>query len=327
MEQIKIRYNLQNKSHILLHNNRMINEYVTKLIDNLPDDLKNSKTPLRLDLVLDGGVFNGSYLVGAMCFLKEMEKRNYIKVERISGSSIGSVVAFLYFIDALDSMSKFYDIAKKEFQNGYKLPTIKHLKEHLIDRIPDDICEKVNGKLYICYNNVKKFKKSVKCQYKDIDEIMNTIIKSSFVPYLIDGNLLYENKYIDGINPYIFNKVPDKKILYLDLFGNDKIGSLLNVKNEKTNHHRILSGLLDIHNFYIKQTNTQMCSYVNDWSINNKMFNYLKKIIEKIALCVMYLLIYFKNIIHDNFENTFVYKIVSKIVQDIIIIFLETYCL
>ena len=70
-----------------------------------------------------------------------------------------------------------------------------------------------------------------------------------------------------------------------------------------------------------------MCSYVNDWSINNKMFNYLKKFFEKIAMCFMYLLIYFKNIIHDNFENTFVYKIISKIVQDIFIIFLETYCL
>ena len=60
----------------------MINEYVIKLIENLPDDLKNSKTPLRIDLVLDGGIFNGSYLVGALCFLKEMEKRKYIIVVR-----------------------------------------------------------------------------------------------------------------------------------------------------------------------------------------------------------------------------------------------------
>ena len=90
----------------------MINEYVIKLIDNLPDDLKNSKAPLRLDLILDGGIFNGSYLVGALYFLKEMEKRNYVTVERISGCSIGSIVAFLYFIDALDVMPQLYDIVK-----------------------------------------------------------------------------------------------------------------------------------------------------------------------------------------------------------------------
>ena len=307
----------------------MINDYVIKLIENLPDDLKNSKTPLRLDLVLDGGIFNGSYLVGALCFLKEMEKRNYIIIERISGCSIGSVVAFLYFIDALDMMPQLYDIVKKDFQNGYKLPTIKDIKKHLKDRTPNDICEKINGKLYICYNNVRKCKKSVRSQYKDTDEIFDTIIKSCFVPYLIDGNFLYGNKYIDGINPYIFNKVPDKKILYLDLFGYDKIGNLLNVKNEKTNFHRILSGLLDIHSFYIKQSNTQMCSYVNDWSVNNKTFNYIKVLFEKLIMNFIYLGIYFKNIIPFgyDFENSIVYKIISKITHDIFIILMETYCL
>ena len=307
----------------------MINDYVIKLIENLPDDLKNSKTPLRLDLVLDGGIFNGSYLVGALCFLKEMEKRNYIIIERISGCSIGSVVAFLYFIDALDMMPQLYDIVKKEFQNGYKLPTIKDIKKHLKDRTPNDICEKINGKLYICYNNVRKCKKSVRSQYKDTDEIFDTIIKSCFVPYLIDGNFLYGNKYIDGMNPYIFNKVPDKKILYLDLFGYDKIGNLLNVKNEKTNFHRILSGLLDIHSFYIKQSNTQMCSYVNDWSVNNKTFNYIKVLFEKLIMNFIYLGIYFKNIIPFgyDFENSIVYKIISKITHDIFIILMETYCL
>ena len=307
----------------------MINDYVIKLIENLPDDLKNSKTPLRLDLVLDGGIFNGSYLVGALCFLKEMEKRNYIIIERISGCSIGSVVAFLYFIDALDMMPQLYDIVKKEFQNGYKLPTIKDIKKHLKDRIPDDICEKINGKLFICYNNVRKCKKSVISQYKDTDEIFDTIIKSCFVPYLIDGNFLYGNKYIDGMNPYIFNKVPDKKILYLDLFGYDKIGNLLNVKNEKTNFHRILSGLLDIHSFYIKQSNTQMCSYVNDWSVNNKTFNYIKVLFEKLIMNFIYLVIYFKTImpLGYDFENTIIYKIISKITHDIFIILLETYCL
>ena len=305
----------------------MINDYVIKLIENLPDDLKNSKTPLRLDLVLDGGIFNGSYLVGALYFLKEMERRNYIKIERISGCSIGSVVAFLYYIDSLDMMTTLYQEVTNEFKKQYKLPLIKDFKKYLVDRIPDDICKKVNGKLYICYNNIKKGSKKVKSHYKDVDEIMNTIIKSSFVPYLIDGEILYENKYIDGINPYIFDIEKDKKILHLDLFGYDKINNLLNVKNEKTNYHRILSGLLDIHSFYIKQSNTQMCSYINDWSITNKSFNHIKLIIEKVCIYIIYFLLYIKTKIPDEFENTFIYKIISKISNDIFIIILETYCL
>ena len=305
----------------------MINEYVIKLIENLPDDLKNSKTPLRIDLVLDGGIFNGSYLVGALCFLKEMEKRNYIIIERISGCSIGSVVAFLYFIDALDEMPKLYDIVKNEFKEKYRLPTIKEIKKHLQNKIPENICEKINGRLYICYNNIKKGSKTIKSQYKNVDEIMNTIIKSCFIPYLIDSEILYEGKYIDGINPYIFSQEPNKKILFLDLFGYDKIGNLLNVKNEKTNYHRILSGLLDIHNFYIKQTNTQMCSYVNDWSFTNLGFNYIKILIEKMLIYITYFLIYVKNKIPATFETTVLYKILSKITHEIFIIILETYCL
>ena len=284
----------------------MINEYVIKLIDNLPDDLKNSKAPLRLDLILDGGIFNGSYLVGALYFLKEMEKRNYVTVERISGCSIGSIVAFLYFIDALDVMPQLYDIVKNEFKEKYKLLIVKELKGHLQGKIPDNICEKVNNRLYICYN---------------------TIIKSCFIPYLIDGEMLYEQSYIDGINPYIFNVEQGKKILYLDLFGYDKIGNLLNVKNEKTNYHRILSGLLDIHNFYIKQSNTQMCSYVNDWSFANIGFNYVKILIEKLCIFSTHFCIYIKTQLPHGFEATVLYKIISKITHEIFIILLETYCL
>ena len=88
----------------------MINEYVNKLIENLPENIKNRVEPEEIDLLLDGGVFNGSYHVGALYFLKEMEKRKYIKINRISGCSAGSIVAFLYFIDGLDLMPKLYDI-------------------------------------------------------------------------------------------------------------------------------------------------------------------------------------------------------------------------
>ena len=305
----------------------MINDYVIKLIDNLPDDIKNVKEPILMDVVLDGGVFNGSYLVGAMYFLKEMEKRKFIKIDRLSGCSIGAIVAFLYYMDALDLMPTLYEIVNKDFRQTYTLQLVKELKKHLENRIPSDILERVNNKLFISYNNIKKGTKTVKSNYEGIDDIIQSIIKSSYIPFLIDGNILYENKYIDGINPYIFCKEPNKKILYLDLYGYDKIGNLLNVKNEKTNFHRVLSGLLDIHSFYIKQTSTQMCSYVNEWSLINKGFHYCKVCIERICIYLTYLLILIKDTIPEQFKNTILYKILSKISHDIFIIILENYCL
>ena len=304
----------------------MINEYVIKLIENLPDDIKNVNEPIKMDLVLDGGIFNGSYHVGALYFLKEMENRKYIKIERISGCSVGSIVGFLYFIDSLDLMPKLYDLINKEFRQTYNLKLITELKKHLSEHIPSDICERVNGRLYITYNNIKKGTKPVKSVYKDADDIISTIIKSSYIPYLIDGNILYENKSVDGITPFIF-KEREKKILYLDLFGSDKLGNLLNVKNEKSNYHRILSGLLDIHSFFIKKSNTPMCSYVNDWSYSNICFNHIKTIIERICIYLIHVLIFIKINISAQFKETVLYKILSKISYDVFIIILENYCL
>lgn len=304
----------------------MINEYVIKLIENLPDDIKNVQEPLVMDLVLDGGVFNGSYHVGALYFLKEMERRKYIKINRISGCSVGSIVGFLYFIDGLDLMPKLYDVINNEFRQNYGLSLLKQLKTYLADRIPNDICCKVNGRFFVTYNNLKKDTKPVRSVYKNVDDIISTIIKSSYIPILVDGNILYENKAIDGMTPFIF-KERVNKILYLDLFGSDKIGNLFNVKNEKTNFHRILSGLLDIHSFFIKQSNTPMCSYVNDWTIYNKGCNYLKLIIERLCIYFTYIIIYIKNRVPDEFKDTVLYKILSKISYDIFIIILENYCL
>jgi len=301
--------------------------YVDKLIDNLPDYIKNQASPTKLDIVLDGGVFNGSYLIGALHFLKEMEKRKYIIIDRISGCSIGSIAAFLYTIDSLDLFETFYGTACNNLKNDYNLKFLKQLKSFVKDRIPDDICKKLNGKLFITFYNIKKGKKIVKSKFKTVDSIITYLIRSSFVPFLIDGNMLLERKYIDGINPFVFKPENNKKILYLDLFGYDKITNLLNVKNEKTNFHRILSGLLDIHNFYIKQSNTPMCSYVNDWSLLNKLHDFIKYIVERSFIISIQLFIYMKKYIPADIENTMLFEIFKNIIYDIYVILLKSYCL
>jgi len=302
----------------------MIDEYVNRLIENLPEEEKKLK---HLDLVLDGGAFNGSYLVGALYFLKEMERRNYIKIERISGCSIGSIVAFLYYIDALDLMPKLYEIVNKEFKKNYTLNTLKTLKLHLKEKIPENICSKVNNKLFICYHDTKKRKKIVKSMYKNVDDIIETIVKSCYIPFLIDNNMLYKKKYIDGINAYIFKTQEKRKILHMELFSYDKFLYALNIKNERNNYHRILSGLLDIHSFFIKKSNTPMCSFVNDWTIVNK-FNYGLKIIgENVFLYIIYAIIWFKKIVPEEIKDNLIIKIVKNITFIIFITILETYCL
>ena len=131
----------------------MINQYITRLVDNLPDDFKQRKTPLRIDLVLDGGLFNGSYLVGALQFLKELERRKYIQVDRISGASIGSIVGLAYLSDTLDSMSDLYNVVYNEMKNSNTMSCIQDLKNKL--KHDTDLYNKLNNKFYVSYNNIK----------------------------------------------------------------------------------------------------------------------------------------------------------------------------
>ncbi len=113
----------------------------------------------------------------------------------------------------------------------------------------------------------------------------------------------------------------------MELFSYDKFIYALNIKNEKNNFHRILSGLLDIHSFFIKKSITPMCSFVNDWTILNK-FNYnIKLLLEYIVLKIFYLIIYIKKYFPEEFKNNLLLKIISKIIFDIFSITLETYCL
>jgi hypothetical protein len=302
----------------------MINQYITRLVDNLPDEFKERKTPLRIDLVLDGGLFNGSYLIGALQFLKELERRKYIRVDRISGASIGSIVGLAYLSDTLDSMPDLYNIVYNEMKNSNTMSCIQDLKNKL--KHDTDLYNKLNNKLYVSYNNIEKKNKVVKYLYKTNDEVFDAISKSCHLPFVIDGKLLYKNKYLDGVNPYMFKPCPNKKILYLDLFGYDKLINFFNVKNEKTNCHRILTGMLDIHNFYIKQSETPMCSYVNEWGIINRWRLSIKGLNETIivyTVCILNILSRYTM----GIEKTIIYKLFARIVNSCFSVVLETYCI
>jgi hypothetical protein len=89
----------------------LISKYIDKLILDLPPPPQH---PIHIDLVMDGGAFNGSYLLGCLHFLKRMEKLNYIIIKRISGCCISSFMGLIYLIDALDT-SNYYKTIYNHF--------------------------------------------------------------------------------------------------------------------------------------------------------------------------------------------------------------------
>jgi len=75
-----------------------LNTYINSLIENINEN----NLPGEIDLVLDSGAFNGVYMMGALFYIKEIERREKIKINRISGASIGSVLGLLFLLDKLD---------------------------------------------------------------------------------------------------------------------------------------------------------------------------------------------------------------------------------
>jgi predicted patatin/cPLA2 family phospholipase len=303
----------------------IVKRYVKNLINNLPQ----VKNPEDINLVLDGGIFNGSYLIGALHFLKEMELKKYIQIHKISCCSISSVCVLLYKMDALDIFPDLYNIILKQFKETRQLSAFEKCIVKIRSRIdnPAELLSNINGSLFITYHNITKGKKIVKSKYTSIDDLLETIYRSCFVPFVVNGSMVRNNKYFDGVNPHILPVEHNKKTLYLDLFGYDKINYLLSVKNEKTNFHRILAGLLDIHLFYIKQNNTQMCSYVNKWSLYQTFHNrVLKWIVERAIYYSVYIVYYLKKYIPIEFYEHIIFKIISKIITELYTGFIDYYC-
>ena len=58
----------------------IIDTYIKTLIENIP---KDNIYP-NLDLILDGGAFNGGYMMGSIYFLKYLERKKIVTIHRLS---------------------------------------------------------------------------------------------------------------------------------------------------------------------------------------------------------------------------------------------------
>jgi hypothetical protein len=255
-----------------------LNTYVNCLIENIDEN----NLPRELDLVLDSGAFNGVYMMGSLFYLKQMESREKIKINRVSGASIGSVLGLLFLLDKLDLT---IDIAIKGYKILRKSQDLtkfkKKINELMVNNLKEEDLDKLNGRLYITYFDTSKNKQILKKTYKSCEDVKNTILKSMHVPYLFDRNITDNEGCIDGAFPYIFKqrKRDNKKILFINLQSFDKFINMIYIKKEKNIFSRVFDGIWDIHNFFLENKPTKMCSYVNEWGIKEILFFRLREII------------------------------------------------
>ena len=293
--------------------------YINNLIDT---NTKNKYSNLPLDIVFEGGLFNGSYLAGCLLYLKQLEEKKYIKICQISGCSIGSIVAILYFIPK-NIWIEIYQLAYIQFKEYHNINIFNRLFDMIKRELPTNIISLIHKRVYITYFNVKTGKQVVKYKYKNVDDLFETIRRSCSFPYIVDNSLFYKEKYLDGLYPHIFKN--KNKILYLNIHNLDQIAGMLSVKNEPTNIQRILEGVVDIHSFFVSESNTNICSFVDRWSFINKIKHF-------IFISVIHILFFFMNktyivnqIINNSMENERIN--VYKLIKNIYINILDRYCI
>ena len=295
----------------------MIQQCAYKLLENLPKEIKNTNTNTnnkitKINLILEGGAFNGSYHIGALYFLKEMEKKKYIQIQNISATSVGTISALLFYSNLLDESLQTHTLLKSIYKKTKTLNAIPTFLNQIREKLPANLLSSLNGKLYISYYNIKTGCKIVKSKYKNIDDLFTTIRRSCFVPLFLNGQMTIDNKYIDGITPYIFLNSKYKS-LNISLIGSNKLHQLVIIKNEDTNIHKILAGLLDINLFITTNVTTQMCSYINDHNIKQRLFYKVLFIIEKLMVFILFLYYHSKSKIYKS--NIFV-KILNLLIKE-----------
>ena len=281
------------------------------LINNIPEDHKRKK----INLVLEGGCMNGAYEIGGLTFIKQLEKKNKIRVKKISGASVGAYAGFLYLTDNLGHFVNDYEDLKSSFKKKLKLIKLKKQITFLVNKLTDNEFKSLqNNKLFITFYNVNKRQQEVISKYVNKKHLIKSILKSCHIPFLINGDCFYyddDEPYIDGGTPYLFSindKSKSVKNLYMKITRYDKLSTVLNISYEKTIHGRILEGILDTYNFFLKSKETKMCSFVEDWNIINSVHYNICKTSFHILIILIYLFDFFTKPFLLSFKKTHFYK-------------------
>lgn len=297
----------------------MLSTHINKLIDELP---ASSKTQ-RLDLIFEGGLFNGSYLIGALYYLRELESRKRIQIERISGCSVGSLTALVYFSNTYDLLEPIYKLTYLHFKKTNNVDIFSSIFSQLRPHLTPSIVASLNGRLFITYYNIKKNEQIICYQYKSVDHLFDVVRKSCYCPYVIDHSFLYKKKYVDGFYPYIFPSVSGKQIMHFNIHRLDKLFHGISIKNEKTNYRRITTGILDAHTFFAYGYATSICSFIGDWTVIDYMEHYFYLAVLKIVVLLLHKIYKLTNVLDKAGISFRYYKLLSVCYST----FIQTYCI
>ena len=164
----------------------MDNQHIKNLVVNLPKEENLG----AIDLVLEAGAANGSYQIGCLLYLKELENQKKVKIDRISGSSIGAISGFYYYTDMLDNFQEDYFLLTKCFKEHLNVHVLKEILEKKLEKLSEGNIEELNDKLFIVYHDAGQKKQILRKKYENKEDLLNCLLKTSHLPYLVTQNSL-----------------------------------------------------------------------------------------------------------------------------------------
>ena len=161
-------------------------EYIKNLSNNYPELNK----PIELDIIIEGGLFNGMYSCGALLLIKELERKKYFKVNRISGASVGSIMGYYYFTDTIHELIDDFIKLRNSFQKNVNFHIIEEIATNHINELDKSKLNEINNKLFITY--VKNGDETTQQYFESCDDLKRAILKSIQIPYLTCNSFFRE---------------------------------------------------------------------------------------------------------------------------------------
>ena len=295
------------------HSTLLMREYIKALILNVD----HSRLKKEINLIFDSGAFNGGIAAGVAIYIKSLEEHGLVKINKISGCSIGSVVALWYVCGCNELGVKLFEETTNSFQNTMDLRDYqKNIKAFVYSLFPDGNVSTLNDKLYINFYDTHKHKQKVVSRFKNVDHLIDCILQSSHIPYIIDGNARYNERYIDGILPHIFTGAGANGVgtsantcesLFIKLITLNKCTRAMVVKCETNIHYRLLTGVADANEFFTTGS-SDMCSYVSQWSYLNILQLRSREIIIIFIISIIEWLVLLKAYIPSTIKKSLLYN-------------------
>ena len=261
--------------------------FALKYIDALIQNVTKTNIPPEIDLIFDSGGFNGLYGQGIALYVSRLEKANYFKVKRVSGASIGSLLALMYLINIEYNLDKAYSEIKTKFQSTCSMKEYRNQVRHfVVNYVDDSKIKQLNDRLFITYYDVLNKKQIVVSKYDSKEHLIECIIRSSHFPFISDDTLFYKKQYLDGAHPYIFND-SSRPGLFITLVTPYTIASTFSSDCEKNTHSRVIRGISDANDFFVKGSSS-LCSYTSKWNLKDRLLLRLREFLIYFLIFVIH---------------------------------------